>query len=270
MQKQFKQYQITPRTRLADINPADKPFSLGSKDEEKQRLDELATELDRLQNILYAGKRRKVLMVLQGLDTSGKDGTIRWVFSRTSPLGVHAAAFKAPNEKELSHDFLWRCHAVVPAAGELTVWNRSHYEDVLVPVVNGLIDEQEKQRRYAHINDFERLLAETGTTIVKCMLHISKDEQRKRLQERLDDPNKNWKFDTSDLTTRAQWDAYQQAYDEALAATSTSHAPWHIIPANSKRHRNLMVAQLLVSTMQSMQLTLPPPNPALKKLPAIE
>lgn len=262
----FKKYRISPKNTLKDIDPSDKPFSFGTKKDELQRLDELAVELDDLQNTLYAGKRRKVLLILQGLDTSGKDGTIRWVFSRTSPLGVHVAAFKAPSERERAHDFLWRCHAVVPADGELTVWNRSHYEDVLVPPVEGWIDKAETQRRYGHINDFERLLSETGTTIVKCMLHISNEEQRERLQDRLKDPGKNWKFAADDLTTRAKWNDYQRAYEQALQATSTPHAPWYVIPANSKRHRNLMVAQLLVQTLRDMKLRLPPPNLAFKDL----
>lgn len=260
----FRRYRISAKRSLSDIKPSDKPFARGSKQDQKQRLAELAVELDDLQNTLYAGANRKVLLVLQGLDTSGKDGTIRWVFSRTSPLGVRVNAFKAPNERELAHDFLWRCHAVVPANGELCVWNRSHYEDVLVPAAEGWLPQRAIERRYEHINNFERLLTDTGTVIVKCMLHISRDEQRGRLQERLDDPGKNWKFDPSDLATRAKWDIYQQAYEKALAATSTSYAPWYVIPANSKRHRNLMVAQLLVQTMRNMDLRLPPAKPSLK------
>ena len=260
----FQRYRISAKRSLADIDPADKPFAQGSKNDQKQRLDELAVELDDLQNTLYAGATRKVLLVLQGLDTSGKDGTIRWVFSRTSPLGVRVWAFKAPSVQELARDFLWRCHAVVPANGELSVWNRSHYEDVLVPAAEGWLNAREIANRYDHINNFERLLTDTGTTIVKCMLHISPDEQRERLQERLDDPGKNWKFDPSDLATRAKWQQYQQAYTQALQATSTPHAPWYVIPADSKRHRNLMVAQLLVQTMREMHLRLPPANPALK------
>lgn len=260
----FRKYRISLRRQLADIDPAARPFSIGGKEEELARLEQLAKELDEQQNLLYAAKRRKVLLILQGLDTSGKDGTIRWVFSRTSPLGVHVAAFKAPNERERSYDFLWRCHAVVPAAGELAVWNRSHYEDVLVPLVDGHINQEEVQRRYAHINDFERMLTETGTTIIKCMLHISKEEQRQRLQKRLDDPSKNWKFAIEDLETRAKWGVYQAAYAKALQATSTDHAPWYVIPADNKRHRNLMVAQLLLETLKGLKLQLPPANPALQ------
>jgi len=204
--------------------------------------------------------------VLQGLDTSGKDGTIRWVFSRTSPLGVKVTAFKAPTEEERARDFLWRCHAVVPRAGEITVWNRSHYEDVLVPVVEGAIDKEQTKRRYARINDFERLLAESGTVIVKCMLHISKNEQRVRLQARIDEADKHWKFSLADLEVRKKWDAYQAAYEKAMVATSTEDAPWHVVPADSKHHRNQMVARLLVKTLKGMKLRVPDADPALKGL----
>ena len=265
----FKPYCVPSRGdkfSLAKLDPGATPFSRGSDQAQRERLDELAIELDKMQNRLHAEGRRKVLLVLQGMDTSGKDGTIRWVFSRTSPLGVRVVPFKAPSELERSHDYLWRCHAVVPSAGQLMVWNRSHYEDVLVPVVEEYIDKKEVQRRYRQINDFERLLTETGTTVIKCMLHISKDEQRTRLQERIDTPGKQWKFARADLDVRLKWDAYQRAYEKALAATSTEHAPWHVIPANSKAHRNLMIASLLIQTLKDMKLQLPPADPALKGL----
>ncbi|PAT32677.1 polyphosphate kinase [Vandammella animalimorsus] len=262
----FDAYRIRPGHSLADIDPDQTPYPLGSKQAELQRLDELALQLDELQNLLYANGQRKLLLILQGMDTSGKDGTIRWVFSRTSPLGVHVHAFKAPSAQERARDFLWRCHAVVPGAGELTVWNRSHYEDVLVPVVRGEIDERETQRRYAHINHFEQLLSETGTRVLKCLLHISKDEQRRRLQKRLDDPAKQWKFAREDLQARAQWDDYQCAYDALLEATSTAHAPWWVIPADNKRQRNLLVADLLCHALRDMQLRLPEPDPGLARI----
>jgi len=189
---------------------------------------------------------------------------VRWVFSRTSPLGVRVTAFKAPSDDERAHDYLWRCHAVVPRTGEIAVWNRSHYEDVLVPVVEGWIDKAEAKRRFAQINDFERLLVETGTVIIKCMLHIDKDEQRERLQARIDTPGKQWKFSLGDLEVRTKWNAYQEAYDKALRATSTEHAPWYVIPANHKRHRNLMIARLLMKTLREMKLKVPGAEPALK------
>lgn len=264
----FRKYRIDAGKDLdlSRIDPDAKPFAEGSKDEQTALLDTLAQELDELQNLLHAEGRRKLLLVLQGMDTSGKDGTIRWVFSRTSPLGVRVAAFKAPSEEERARDYLWRCHAVVPRAGEIMVWNRSHYEDVLVPVVGGWIDKDETKRRYAQINDFERLLSETGTVIVKCMLHIGKDEQRKRLQSRVDEPDKQWKFDTSDIEARKKWADYQRAYENLLPATSTAHAPWHVIPADSKRHRNLMVAQLLIQTLKDMKIATPAGDPKLKGL----
>ena len=262
----FKKYRVGSKFKLADVDPADTPFLAGSDPEQRDELDALSIELDELQNLLHAEGRRKLLLVLQGLDTSGKDGTIRWVFSRTSPLGVKAMAFKVPTENERAHDFLWRCHAVVPRAGEITVWNRSHYEDVLVPVVEGWIGKDETKRRYAQINDFERLLSETGTVVIKCMLHIGKDEQRIRLQARVDDLDKQWKFAVGDLAVRKKWDAYQQAYEKALVATSTIDAPWYVIPADSKRHRNLMIARLMVKTLRGMELRVPPADPALKGL----
>ncbi|WP_077002250.1 PPK2 family polyphosphate kinase [Variovorax sp. KK3] len=262
----FKKYRPGSKFRLADIDPDDTPFLEGDEDAQRAQLDQLAGELDELQNLLVAEGRRKLLLVLQGMDTSGKDGTIRWVFSRTSPLGVRVTAFKAPNDDERARDYLWRCHAVVPRTGEIMVWNRSHYEDVLVPVVEGWIDKSEQQRRFAQIDDFERLLTETGTVVVKCMLHISKKEQRERLQARIDEPDKRWKFKLDDLAARKKWDAYQQAYEQALRATSSRHAPWHVVPADSKRHRNLMIAQLLVKTLRDMKLAVPPADAALDGL----
>ncbi|MDM0048609.1 polyphosphate kinase 2 family protein [Variovorax sp. J22R115] len=262
----FKKFLVGSKFQLSKVDPAASPFLRGDETEQREELDELATELDELQNLLHAEGRRKLLLVLQGLDTSGKDGTIRWVFSRTSPLGVRVTAFKAPSDEERAHDFLWRCHAVVPRSGDIMVWNRSHYEDVLVPVVEGWVDKAETRRRYAQINDFERLLTETGTVVVKCMLHISKDEQRSRLQARVDDPGKHWKFSMDDLAVRKKWDAYQQAYENALTATSTPYAPWYVVPADSKRHRNLMIAQLLVKTLKDMKFKTPSSDPALKGL----
>jgi len=262
----FKKYRVGNKFELTDIDPADTPFLEGSEDEARKLLDTLAGELDELQNLLRAEGKRKLLLVLQGMDTSGKDGTIRWVFSRTSPLGVRVTAFKVPSEEDRAHDFLWRCHAVVPRTGEIMIWNRSHYEDLLVPVVEGSIDKVEARRRHAQINDFERLLTETGTVVVKCMLHISKEVQRERLQARLDEPDKQWKFSRGDLEVRKKWDAYQLAYEKALRATSTSGAPWHVVPSDSKLHRNLMVAHLLIKTLRAMNLQTPAADPTLKTL----
>ena len=205
-------------------------------------------------------------MILQGTDASGKDGTLRGVFGRMSALGVKTIGWKAPNDAERAHDFLWRIHQHVPARGDVMVFNRSHYEDVLVPGVNRQISPAQTRQRYAHINDFERLLTETGTVVCKFMLHISKDEQRERLQERLDDPTKRWKFAAGDLDVRRQWDAYQAAYADMISATGTSWAPWTVVPADSKTHRNLMIATLLKRTLEGMGLRYPPDDPALAGL----
>ncbi len=204
---------------LDAFDPRVQPFSAGSKEADRQRLAVIGARLDALQERLHAQRTRRVLLVLQGMDTSGKDGTVRDVFHDVDPLGLRIVPFKAPTSVESAHDFLWRVHAQAPAAGELTVFNRSHYEDVLVPAVLGQIDQDECERRYRHIRHFEALLADSGTVIVKCMLHISKDEQRTRLQARIDDPDKHWKFDLADLDARKRWDRYQQAYCDALAAT---------------------------------------------------
>lgn len=251
---------------LADIDPGAKPFAKGDKAADRIAVDELAHELDALQDLFRADRRYKLLVVLQGMDTSGKDGTIRDVFGRMSALGVHTIGWKAPNEPELAHDYLWRIHQQVPAAGEFMIHNRSHYEDVLVPVVNGWIDKKTTAQRFAHINDFERMLSETGTVIMEFMLHISFDEQRQRLQERIDDPSKHWKFSLGDLEVRKQWKDYQQAYENLLRATSTDWAPWTVVPADSKTHRNLMIATLVRDKLQSLGLRYPPDDPQLKGL----
>ena len=249
----------TPGARfdLGAIDPSNKPFSGGSKAADKQQVEQLATELDALQDVFLADGRHKLLVVLQGTDTSGKDGVLRNVFGRMSPLGVRTVGWKAPSEEERAHDYLWRIHKEVPRAGEIVVFNRSHYEDVLVPVVTGAIGEQQARERYAQINDFERLLSQTGTLVVKFMLHISKDEQRKRLQQRIDDPAKRWKFQHGDLDVRQHWEAYQQAYGLAIGATGTPWAPWTVVPADSKTHRDLMIGQALKALLQGLGLHYP-------------
>lgn len=251
--------------RLAKLDPSAKPFSTGDKLTDKAAIDALASELDGLQNLFYADRRFKLLVILQGTDTSGKDGTLRGVFGRMSPLGVHTVGWKAPTENERAHDYLWRIHQQMPGAGEIMVFNRSHYEDVLVPPVNGWITPEQTAQRYEQINDFERMLSENGTVVLKFMLHISLDEQRVRLQDRIDDVTKNWKFSMGDLDARKQWKPYQQAYEDLLNATSTPWAPWTVVPANSKTHRNLMVALLLREAFQKLDLR-SPENPALRGL----
>jgi PPK2 family polyphosphate:nucleotide phosphotransferase len=240
----------------------------GAKQRERALTSELIGQVAHFQEMLFAGRKQKLLLILQGMDTSGKDGTTRALFaeSQISPMGLQAIGFVAPTERERAHDFLWRVHANVPGNGMIAVFNRSHYEDVLVPRVLGDIDGKETKRRYAQIRDFERMLAETGTTIVKVFLHISKDEQKKRLQERLDDPEKHWKFDPADLVAREQWDTYQHAYEDAINATNADHAPWYVVPADSKTHRNLIVAHLLLESMENMKLSWPAPKADLDKV----
>jgi len=258
-----------PGFDLRRFDPAAKPFSSNDKAADKDAAAALASDIDRLQDELFADRRFKVLVVLQGTDTSGKDGTIRGVFGQTSALGVHAVGWKAPSEQERAHDYLWRIHHEVPGAGEMVIFNRSHYEDVLVPVIKGWITHDETLQRYAHINDFERMLTETGTVILKFMLHISKDEQRLRLQERLDDPTKHWKFAVGDLEQRTRWDDYQAAYSAAIAATGTPWAPWTIVPADSKTHRNLMIATAVKQSLLSLKLRYPPGDPALASIKVV-
>jgi PPK2 family polyphosphate:nucleotide phosphotransferase len=251
---------------LKSFKPEALPFSSGSKSSDLAAVASIAGELDALQNLFYADRRYKLLVVLQGTDTSGKDGAVRGVFARTSPLGVHTVGWKAPTEPERDHDYLWRIHQRMPGAGETTIFNRSHYEDVLVPVVNGWITPQQTLQRYAHINEFERMLAETGTVILKFMLHIGKEQQRLRLQERVDDPEKHWKFSMGDLDVRKQWDDYQSAYEAFLNATSTPWAPWTVVPADSKTHRNLMIATIVRDTLKALELRFPPEDPKLTGL----
>jgi len=254
-------YDGSSKFKIAKSDAAAKPLSTGSKAGDLERLAEIGPRLDTLQDVLYAEHRRKVLVVLQGMDTSGKDGTVRSVFREMDPLGLRVVGFKAPTPQELAHDYLWRVHAQTPGSGEIVIFNRSHYEDVLITRVHGMINAAECKRRYGHINAFEQMLADTGTTIIKCFLHISKDEQRARLQGRVDNPDKHWKFDPSDISERELWDDYQSAYEDAINATATPHAPWYVIPANSKTHRNLMVAEILLQTLEAMKPKYPVGNP---------
>jgi len=229
------------------------------KSDARERLDTYRAQLETLQELLYAEGRHKLLIVLQAMDTAGKDSTIRHVFQGVDPLGVKVAGFKAPTPYELAHDYLWRVHHHVPGAGEIAIFNRSHYEDVLITRVNGWISVAECKRRYRQINDFERMLAETGTTILKFYLHISKDEQKKRLEERRDTPEKQWKFRPGDLAVREQWDDYMEAYETALSATSTEYAPWHVIPSNNNLARNLMISKLLIDALEGLKMRYPDP-----------
>jgi PPK2 family polyphosphate:nucleotide phosphotransferase len=249
---------------LSKFDPGAKPFSSGDKESDKASVEALALNIDKLQDMLFADRRFKLLVVLQGMDASGKDGTIRHVFGRVSPLGTHTTSWKAPTSDERAHDFLWRIHQRVPGAGDLVIFNRSHYEDVLVPVVLGTLSPADTKLRYRQINEFERMLTETGTVILKFMLHISPEEQKERLQSRIDDPTKAWKFMAGDLDVRKHWNDYMAAYGALLGATSTVQAPWTIVPADSKTHRNLMVGTLVRDKLRSLGLRYPAPDPALR------
>jgi PPK2 family polyphosphate:nucleotide phosphotransferase len=258
----MKRHRVTPGTKvdLAEIDPGSTKGFKGSKKDAEERLRELSERLEALQEALWAEHKHKVLVVLQGMDTSGKDGTISHVFEGVNPLGVRVAAFKAPTPEELDHDFLWRVHPKVPGKGEIAIFNRSHYEDVLAARVKRLVPPAVWRLRYRQINDFERLLAETGTVILKFFLHIDKDEQKKRFQARLEDPAKRWKFRRGDLDDRALWPDYMAAYEEALSRTSQKWAPWYVVPANKKWYRNLVVATVLVETLESLDIQLPEPE----------
>ena len=259
------QHRIQPghRVHLADHDPRGTPAFEGDKQEGRRRLAERNARLEELQEALYAEGRQRLLVVLQALDAGGKDGTIRSVFDGVNPQGVKVKCFKRPTELELAHDFLWRAHSHVPGDGEIAIWNRSHYEDVLVVRVHGLVPEERWRRRFAHIAAFEQLLADEGTVIRKFFLHISKDEQRERLQERIDDPKKRWKWNDGDLQERARWDDYHAAYEEAIAATSTAAAPWYVVPADRNWYRDLVITEVLVQTLEGMKIVLPEGDPGI-------
>lgn len=261
-------YRVKPgeKIRLKDWDPDETDSFDGGKDEGREWLQELNRELEALQELLYAEHQHKVLIVLQGMDTSGKDGVIRHVFEGVNPQGVRVANFKVPTPEELDHDYLWRVHRQTPGKGEIVIFNRSHYEDVLVVRVHGLVGEDVWKRRFAHINDFERLLAEEGTLILKFFLHIDLEEQKKRLQARLDDPTKHWKFNVGDLKERARWGEYMQAYEDVLNKTSTDYAPWYIVPSNKKWYRNLVVASVLVEALKGLKMQFPQPKEDLSRV----
>jgi PPK2 family polyphosphate:nucleotide phosphotransferase len=225
-----------------------------------KKISENAVEMAELAKRLYAENTRSVLLLLQGMDTAGKDGTIRYAMRGMNPTSCQVHSFKKPSEEEMEHDFLWRCHKVTPRRGNIGIFNRSQYEEVLIVRVHNLKPEKQWKKHYDLINDFENLLAETGTTIVKCFLHISKETQRERLQERIDDTTKHWKFNVGDLAERKKWDDYQAAYEDALAKCNTEHAPWYVIPSDKKWYRNLVVSQLLKRTLQDLNPQFPEPE----------
>jgi PPK2 family polyphosphate:nucleotide phosphotransferase len=247
--------------RLAEVDPDATPGFAGDKKAGEKALAAGEPELDRLQELLFANTEhdpRSVLLVLQAMDTAGKGGILRHVVGSVDPQGVHIHSFKAPTEEELAHDFLWRVERELPESGRIGVFDRSHYEDVLIGRVRQLADAAEIERRYGAIVDFEQRIAASGTVIVKCMLHISPDEQRERLAERLERPDKYWKFNPGDIAERALWPEYQQAYQLAIERTSTDAAPWYVIPANHKWYARLAVAELLTDALRSLGQSWPP------------
>lgn len=245
--------------KLSAIDPRD-TCGFKDKDETKARTAEDAEAIDALQNRLYAEGKRALLVVLQGIDCSGKDGTVRAVFNTCGPIGVINTPFKAPTPEELAHDYLWRVHKVVPPKGFIGIFNRSHYEDVLVVKVKGYASPEAIERRYDEINDFERLLSQNGVRILKFMLHISKDEQAERLKERVADPTKRWKFNPGDLDDRKLWDDYMAAYETAITRCSTDAAPWHIVPADRNWVRNAVIARVTREALEEMNPQFPEPK----------
>jgi PPK2 family polyphosphate:nucleotide phosphotransferase len=260
-------YRVEPGRplRLADVDPDD-IAGAGGKKQIAEALDKQRDRIASLQARLYAEQKQALLVILQAMDTGGKDGTVKHVLRGVNPQGCVVHSFKAPTAEELAHDFLWRVHAKVPPKGMIGIFNRSHYEDVLIARVKNLVPEAVWRPRYEIINDFERAVSQTGVTIVKFYLHISRAEQKRRLQARLDDPEKNWKFNPDDLEERKRWDDYQVAYEDALNSCSTPHAPWHVVPANSKRYRNLVVARTIADTLETLDPRYPEALPDLDKI----
>jgi PPK2 family polyphosphate:nucleotide phosphotransferase len=252
-----------PHVDLSDIDPRE---THGRKEEALLELQDNVALLSSQQERLYAGAKHAVLVVLQGMDTSGKDGTIKHVMTGLNPQGVIVAPFKVPTPEEAAHDFLWRVHRQTPGKGMITIFNRSHYEQVLVVRVHGLEPEETWRRHYDQINDFERTLTENGTTIVKFFLHISKEEQQERLQDRSDTPSKQWKFRMADVEERKLWDDYQRAYEDALSRCSKERAPWYVIPADRNWFRDYAVAEILADTLDDLDLRYPAPEPGIEGL----
>ncbi|MCP3935988.1 MAG: polyphosphate kinase 2 family protein [Actinomycetia bacterium] len=268
MGTKFDRYRVREgdKVDLCEIDADDNSAFDGGKEAATAKLDEVRDDIAVLQERLYAEDKHKVLVVLQAMDTAGKDSTIRDVFKETSPNGVHTFAFGRPSTEELAHDYLWRTHQHTPGSGQIHIFNRSHYEDVLVVRVNELVPEKTWKRRYEHISNFEQMLADEGTTILKFFLNISRDEQRERLQERVDLREKNWKFDPGDLPVRARWNDYMSAYEDAIEKTSTEQAPWFVIPANRRWYRKLAVAEIVSEALRDLDPRFPPPAAGIEGL----
>ena len=257
----MQQYAVTDGAgfRLADHDPAAQSGVAGKR-EGREQVSQLTRRLRKLQETFYADGRHKLLVVLQGMDTSGKGGAIRKAFHGVNPAGTQVASFKAPSEEELGHDFLWRVHPWVPSNGRIAIFDRSHYEDVLIVRVRGLVPEERWRARYDHIRAFEQMLADEGTVVRKFFLNISPEEQARRLQARLDNPEKHWKFNPGDLAERKRWDDYQRAYEEAIGRTATPDAPWYVVPADHKWHRDLVICSTIVETLEGLDLRYPEPD----------
>ena len=248
---------VKGKIKLKDYDPNDSRLFDGNKKDSKEALLKLNTELATLQEQLYAEGKHRLLIVLQAMDTGGKDGVIRAVFEGVNPQGVKVASFKVPTPVELSHDYLWRVHQQTPGKGEMVIFNRSHYEDVLVVRVHQLVPEEVWSRRYQHIREFERLLADEGTTVLKFYLHIDLQEQAQRFLARVEDPTKQWKFNPGDLDERDRWEEYMKAYEDMLNQTSTDWAPWYIIPANKKWYRNWLISKIVIKTLKDLDMRYP-------------
>jgi PPK2 family polyphosphate:nucleotide phosphotransferase len=255
----MKKYLVKPETKvkLSNWDPNDTGDFKGGKQEGLAQIDKLNGKLEILQELLFAEHKHKVLIILQAMDAGGKDGTIRHVFDGVNPAGVRVASFKAPTPEELDHDYLWRIHKEAPGKGEMVIFNRSHYEDVLVVRVHNYVPPEVWSKRFDQINEFEKNLAENGTTILKFYLHIDLDEQKERFQARLDDPTKHWKFRLGDLEERKLWPDYMKAFEDVLSKTSTKHAPWYIVPANRKWFRDLVISTVLVDTLEGLKMKYP-------------
>ncbi|MDO9355953.1 MAG: hypothetical protein Q7T55_19805 [Solirubrobacteraceae bacterium] len=266
-----QQVRVAPGStaRLSRRDPDDRLGLPDGKRRGRLRAAKSTARIAELQEILYAEGKQSLLLVLQGLDASGKDGVARHLLTGINPQGTRITSFKAPTAAELEHDFLWRIHAALPPRGVIGVFNRSHYEDVVTVQNLGLIDAKEASRRTRAINEFEQHLVEQGTHLVKVFLHISKEEQRQRLQERIDLPEKHWKMELGDLETRKQWDALHELYDHALTATSTEHAPWHVVPADHKWLRDVVIGELIEKELTRMNPQIPPPKPELKGITVV-
>jgi PPK2 family polyphosphate:nucleotide phosphotransferase len=259
----LERYWVKPGAEvdLTKIDGNEKVLFKGSgKEENERQFDELQDELQELQKRLYAQSKHRILVVMQAMDTGGKDGCIKHVFSRIDPQGIHVRSFKKPSEEEMSYDFLWRIHSKVPHRGQLVIFNRSHYEDIIAVRVKKIFPDEVWKRRQRHVVEFERMLAEEGTTIVKIFLHISKDEQKRRLEARLANPMKHWKINPDDLVDRGRWDDFMAAYEDVMHKTSTEFAPWYVVPADRKWYRNLCVARIMLDTLKKLNMEYPAIN----------